>query len=93
MQRFKLEYRPFPAECSGTVYGITCYHGGHYLILIDSKAPAERQAAALRHELAHIALNHLTDNARSIDQLEAEAESYAAQMAESEFDFLMQWAI
>ena len=93
MQPFKLDYRPFPANCSGTVYGITCYHGGHYLILIDSAAPAEQQAATLRHELAHIVLNHFTGTARSIEQLEAEAESYAAQMAESEFDALMQWAI
>ncbi len=93
MQPFKLYYRPFPADCSGTVYGITCYHGGRYLILIDSAAPAEQQAATLRHELAQIKLNHFSDTARSTEQLEAEAESYAEQMTEAEFDALMQWAI
>ena len=96
MQRFNLEYRPFPAECSGKVYGISCYHGGHYLILIDSKAPAERQAAALRHELAHLVLGHQNAD-KPIRDIEEEADALAAtktveqlmQMASGNFG---QWA-
>lgn len=93
MQHFKLRYRPFPAEAGGTIHGITQQRSGHCLILINSEAPAETQAAALRHELAHIVLNHFAQPARSLQQIEAEAESYAAQMQKTELDALMQWEI
>ena len=93
MQRFTLIYRPFPAECGGTIYGMTTGAGGRVTILIDSAQDEKTQRHALRHELAHVALNHLTDTTRSLQQLEAEADEYAARMTDSEFADLMKGAI
>lgn len=72
---------------------MTCLHGGQLLILIDSTAPAAEQAKTLRHELAHIALDHFDDTARSLQQLEAEADSFAEQLTDTDVAALMQWAI
>ena len=68
-------------------------HGGRVTILIDSAQDEKTQRHALRHELAHVALNHLTDTTRSLQQLEAEADEYAARMTDSEFADLMKGAI
>ena len=93
MQRFKLVYRAFPDAAQGQVCGLTQQRQGYCLILIDSAAPTERQAAALRHELAHVALNHFSDNARSLQQLEAEADSFAERLTAADFEKLMQYRI
>ena len=93
MQHFKLVYRDFPNAAQGQVYGLTQQRQGYCLIWIDSAAPADRQAAALRHELAHIALDHFSDNARSLRQLEAEADSFAERLTAAEFEKLMQYRI
>ena len=91
MKPFKLDYRPFPAECRGAVTGMTCLCGGQLQILIDSTAPAAEQAETLRHELSHIALDHFDDTNRSIQQIEAEADSYAEQLTDADVAALMQW--
>ena len=91
MQKFGLVYTPFPPEAGRALTGATQQRKGYCLILIDSTAPAETQAATLRHELAHIALNHFADTTRDLQEIEAEANSYAARMTKSEFDALMAW--
>lgn len=92
IQPFRLVYRPFPANCGGMVPGLLSGAGGRLLIAIDSNQDTETQARALRHELAHLVLNHLEDE-RPLRELEAEADMYADQMTETEFSELMKGAI
>ena len=95
MQAFTLIYKPFPAECAGAVHGILSAAGGRVRIVIDSNQDEQTQRHALRHELAHLALNHLDDArsiARSIEEIEAEADAYADRMTDSEFAELMKGA-
>ncbi len=92
IQPFRLVYRPFPADCGGMVPGLLSGAGGRLLIAIDSNQDTETQARALRHELAHLVLNHLEDE-RPLRELEAEADMYADQMTETEFSELMKGAI
>ena len=91
MQAFTLIYKPFPAECAGAVRGILSAAGGRVRIVIDSNQDEQTQRHALRHELAHLVLNHL-DDARSIEEIEAEADAYADRMTDSEFAELMKGA-
>lgn len=93
MQRFYLEYRPFPPPIKGKCNGVTARTDGKYFILIDSSNPPEQQALTLRHELAHIALNHFEDRTHTIDHIEQEAKDYAARMTDAEFNDLMKWEI
>lgn len=90
MQYFRLVYKPFPRAAQGIVYGLTQQRQGYCLILIDSTAPADEQAAALRHELAHIALNHFSDT-RSAEKLEQEADSL--DLTDEDIERLMQYRI
>ncbi len=92
IQPFRLVYRPFPADCGGMVPGLLSGAGGRLLIAIDSNQDTATQARALRHELAHLVLNHLEDE-RPLRELEAEADMYADQMTETEFSELMKGAI
>ena len=107
MQHFKLKRHPFPAELQGKIYGATIFANGLYMILIDSTATEEKQAATLRHELAHIVLNHL-EQTKPVNEInsfgddmfgagwierEREADQYAAKMTDCEYQQLMQWAI
>lgn len=90
--KFSITYRPFPVECGGNVYGISCESNGQIRIIIDSNQDERTQQHALRHELAHIVLNHFDDQ-RSIEDIEAEAEAYADQMTDKEFTALMEGAM
>ena len=107
MQRFKLERRPFPAELQGQIPGFTFQCGEQCIVIIDSTAPEETQEKTLRHELAHLVLNHLeqTKPIKEINSFgddmfgdgwidrEREADRYAEQMTAAELAELMQWAI
>lgn len=86
-------YRPFPVECSGLIYGVTQSTGGRIVIFIDSAQDEHTQRMALRHELAHIVCGHMTDTTRSVQQLEKEADEYAARMTDGELSELMEGAI
>lgn len=118
MQHFKLIYIPFVGidriyelkqeyynddKCMGFVY----HNGRNCYILIDSEGTPEQQAKTLKHELAHLALNHLA-KATPIDKInsygdnmfgdgwidrEHEADEFAEQMTDAEFAALMQYAI
>lgn len=93
MQAFTLIYKPFPAECCGEVHGIISGAGGRVRIIIDSNQDEQTQRHALRHELAHLACGHLSDNVRTVRQLEAEADEYAERMTDAEFNELMKGAL
>ncbi len=66
--KIKVIYRPFPKKIHGSVEGLTQKQNDHFLILIDDGNSAEIQDFALRHELAHIALNHF-DKTLPIDEV------------------------
>lgn len=56
---FRIIYRPFPNEIKGLVGGgVEKESDDCYLILIDSDLSEQKQDFTLRHELAHIAMNH-----------------------------------
>ena len=101
--KFKVRYHEFPASVHGNVRAFVLLKGDHAVICIDSWLPKEQQEKSLRHELAHLWLDHLIrplpadadPDAWFIDSesLEAEADSYAEAMTQDEFNALMQWAI
>lgn len=118
MKHFKLQYVSFdelspvftdakkhiPAD---RCVGFLMTDGKSYVILIDRDATPEQQHFTLRHELAHLVLDHLaaTKPLFEIDsygdtmfgegwlQREAEADQYAAAMTDTEFTELMQYAV
>ena len=103
MMKFRLLYREFPDDMHGKARAFVLLKGDHAIICIDSWLPNEQQEKSLRHELAHLWLDHLIKplpadadpDARFIDSesLEAEANRYAEAMTQDEFNALMQWAI
>ena len=95
MSPFTLTYHPFPEEIRGIVMGAVQYMEklGRYRIVIDSTLDADRRRHALKHELAHIALNHLTDLTETIDDVEKAADDYADQMTDDEFSELMTYQV
>lgn len=96
MKNFKLEYRPFPAEAQGVIFGFISSAGSVPRIVIDNTQPEETQKKALRHELAHLVLGHQNAD-KPIKDIEKEADALAAtktveqliQMVNGNFD---QWA-
>ena len=89
MERFRLTYYVPPEELQGQVCGTTRLCKGKYSVYIDSTPPAEEQDMTLRHELAHIALDHFSANGKTLRQIEEEAVNYAAKMTDEEFQQLM----
>lgn len=107
MKQFKLHYVPFPDELQGKIPAFTVYANGQYTILIDNRNDQDTRDHYLRHELAHLALDHLADT-KPLDQIttygadmfgegwedrEKEADRYADNMTDKEFAELMQYAI
>lgn len=92
MESFKLRRIPFPQEARGHILGATQKRKGYCLIAIDSTLPEETQAIALRHELAHLALDHY-NRPEYLADLEPEAERYAHSMTDEEFNALMKYQI
>lgn len=103
MIRFKLFYYEFPASIHGKARACVLLKGDHAVIIIDSLLPKDQQERSLKHELAHLWLNHLfrpvPDDADiykghiDSDKWEAEADRYAEAMTQEEYEALMQWAI
>ncbi len=91
MKHFKLVYKSFPDCFSGEVFGATILQNGEYVIVIDSNAPDEKKKECLRHELAHIALDHFNNTTATIKQIEKEAELFSMNMSENEYKSLMMW--
>ena len=103
MQRFNLLYWDFPESLHNQVGGWTINQNGSLTVLIDSLLPADKQRFYLKHELAHIALDHMNKaipkNSEIVgdcwlisDAWEAEANKYAEQMTDEELNHLMQYA-
>lgn len=107
MKPFKVIYRPFPEECEGMVKGAIMERNNRVLIVIDSSQDEETQQRTLRHELAHLALDHLAVT-KPVDQIDSSgddmfgegwqdreraADRYADSMTDNEFAELMQYAI
>lgn len=68
---YKVVYLPFPDD----VYGIVrLLDDGRYIIGINSALSDAEKAKTLRHELAHIHLNHFFDS-RPLDVIEREADN------------------
>lgn len=108
MKRFKLIYTPFPDMFfNKNVTGFAAEMGGQYLIMIDNRQNADVQARALRHELAHLVLDHLSVTkplyqinsfgddmfGEGWEDREHEADRYADEMTDTELSDLMQYAI
>lgn len=84
----KIIYTTFPKEIQGIFAGGVQKLEEGYLILIDSDRPKEEQDFTLRHELAHIALNHCETGSGALgegwEQREQEADSLAGRMTVDE---------
>lgn len=107
MTPFSLKYVPFPEDLHGKIPGFTVVKGNDYFILIDSNMPESEQTHILKHELAHIVLNHqeLTKPVEEINTFgddmfgpgwltrEAEADAYADAMTDQEFQTLLSYQI
>jgi Zn-dependent peptidase ImmA (M78 family) len=93
MKNFKLEYRPFPAEAQGVIFGFISSAGRVPRIMIDSTRDEQTQRKALRHELAHLMLGHVDNLNADLGELEAEADAAAANMTEEDIKALLQWAL
>lgn len=102
MQSFRLYYWDFPDAMHNKVGAVTVRQNDDLIVMIDSSQPEGTQNHFLRHELAHIALNHLSmqppgdasdyDGFIDSESLEAEADAYADRMTEEELNQLMQYA-
>ena len=64
-----------PAGIEGFV---TELRAGRFVIVLNSSLTAQEQEKTLRHELAHIRLNHFSQDNKSIREIEQEAEILAA---------------
>ena len=103
MVHFKLCYYEFPPSIHGKARACVFRKNGHVIIIIDSLLPKDQQEKSLKHELAHLALDHLINTPPKdadiylgcieSDTLEAEADKYAEAMTQEEYEALMQWAI
>jgi len=103
MMKFKLFYFKFPEKVHGNARALVRLQDGYAAIFIDSQLPKDQQERSLKHELAHLALDHLIkpmpDDADpeclyiESETLEAEADRYAEEMTQEEYVSLMQWAI
>ena len=91
MKHFKLIYKSFPEFYSGVIFGATVFHNGEYVIVIDNNISDEKKNKCLRHELAHIVLDHFNDSTATVKQIEEEAELYSKNMSENEYKSLMMW--
>lgn len=59
-----------------TVHGVTARTDTGYIIVINANLPMADKAKAMRHEIAHITLNHFEQTNRPLRELEAEAEAW-----------------
>jgi len=93
MQNFRIKYKPFPADVHGIIGGVTGGKpGGMLTVLIDSTLSEAEQKKTLKHELAHIILNHFELDDRDIEEIEAEADAKAAIMTDAEMEALVKMA-
>ena len=94
MKAFRLFYRSFPDNIID-VRGITEYDvkRNRFTILINTNISEAEQLHTLRHELAHIFLNHHFQLDRSLEEIENEADHYADVMSDDDFKKLMAFQV
>lgn len=103
MQKFNLLYWDFPKELHNHIGGWTIKQDERLTVLIDSLLPAEKQRFYLKHEIAHIALNHLNQAIPTGSEIvggswfisdlwEKEADTYAELMTDEELAYFMEYA-
>ena len=92
MLPFKLFEKPFDFL---DVRGATRYsvRKKECIILVNGSLDQAQKRLTLKHELSHILLNHFEREEEPIQLLEKEAEDYAANMTEEEFEALMAYRI
>ena len=103
MMKFKLFYCTFPDRIRENARAFILKQDGYAAIFIDCLQSKDQQERSLRHELAHLSLDHLTRplppdagtecNYIESEAWEAEADRYAKEMTPEEYDALMQWVI
>lgn len=82
--KYRIIYKAFPEPLRGVVRGLTSLKGDLYTILIDALLSDPERKETVKHELSHIVLGHLLEDQRSVEDLEREADAYAAAMTEEE---------
>jgi len=94
MKAFRLFYRSFPDNIID-VRGITEYDvkRNRFTILINTNLSDAEQLHTLRHELAHIFLNHHFQLDRNLEEIEDEADHYADVMSDDDFKKLMAFQV
>lgn len=103
MMHFKLYYHEFPECLHDCARAFVLKQDGYAMIVIDSQLPKDQQEMSLKHELAHLSLNHLIRPLPKdadpecgyieSEAWEAEANKYAEAMTKEEYEALMQWVI
>lgn len=93
MSNFRIIYKTFPEPLKGSIVGLAGRKGNSYTVLIDESLGDSERKETLKHELSHILLGHLDDDKKPEEQIEREADQYAAAMTDDEFEQLMKYAI
>ena len=94
MKPFQLVYAPVP-EVSGYVFGGFCVYNDDqevYQVLINNSLPADEQLFSLKHEFGHIVYKHTGGFLNGDQNKENQADEFARNLTESEFDYLMSFA-
>ena len=96
MIQFTVKYMAFPEDLRGKTLGTTIESTNiddRFVILIDSTRTPEVQKQTVKHELAHIFLNHFHQPWKTEAQREAEAEEKAIMMTDEEMYSLLRRAV
>ena len=91
--KYRIIYKAFPAALRGVVRGLTSLRGNLYTVLIDALLDDPERKETLKHELSHVVLGHLLEDQRSVEDLEREADAYAAAMTDDELQQLIAMAV
>ena len=89
MKHFRTYYRPLPGGVKAAVRPCK----DEYIILINSTLPEDQQRRELKHELAHIYLDHYAQHSKPIAAIEEEANAMADTMTDEVLLDLMQWQV
>ena len=94
-KEYAISFLPFPKEIQGKLFGFIFQEikKDRYEILIDNTRPRDQQKISLKHEFAHLLMNHFFQLDKPIDEIEKEAEAKAQQMTDEELQVLLNAAV
>lgn len=94
-KKYAIRFLPFPNDIQGQVFGCICHEVKKdiYAIMIDNTRPEDQQKISLKHEFAHLLMNHFFQLDKPIDEIEKEAEAKAQQMTDEELQVLLNAAV